>query len=1025
MNRKFYPSHCIAGTLLAIAAASCQTTTDVTSSLEIISDQQLDKMEVSFSKFPLPPPQRSIEDIKKLVSEFDFSHKSACDGGEFYEVSLPIKLSSTVSSGRNNTPLAWRDAANTAFQYGDFETAMGYLDRAPTSNKYIRGAWRNIRYTKSIYLSILGDTSGSKDYFSSASGIFGGGDIDRGRAKAWAREAAAYNAYAQGRFREAEVRLRNLRNSWAITSRALLSNSPETVNLHYNDPIPRYFAITNDTLVNYLLILSLVNQNKLATAEAEARYNMWTVEDPIDLAWIMDALVVVMIRQAHYEDAEWVLQKLADFFDEHCAPSHYFIVLRTYLRLASVLVAQGKWKQALPYFNLTSFNLAYAEHDRDESSLLDRQLLESPDWPIAKMLSGDFADARETFKEMLPRLTEKYGADSYIAKEVAVFEALNNVISNQNQDSLLTLNDAITVLLEANPSVLGSNLDINARGHRMAMLVDKFLSLPSSAGGIERSFKIGQVGKHGTVQAALASSALRARVADPGLRSLLRKYQDINNRREEIDRIYASLLTFQTTGYKGPGMVQLDTEVRTLDAAKVTALDRLETEFPDFIRFIENRPLSVDEVRTLLKPDEAVVLMRAMPDFLYVWAVNQTGELSVVRADLSSAELKRLVDGVRHSVDPGPINTLGDIPKFDAEASYALYQNILEPVRKVWGGAKILLVVPDGVLQQIPFSLLVTSAPKERKKGTLYFEEYRNMDWLARTHSITSLPSLSSLAALRGFNTLTRTNTRKFVGFGDPLFTKPKKSFAEMTGSAPVLKVRSVTKVKINPVALRALPNTRSFRSASLSDLPPLPDTRDELLSIAKSIGVDADESVFLGADANEIQLFGMDLSNVKTLAFATHGLVAGDLDGLNEPALALSHPAVIGDKEGDGLLRLSEIIGLKLNADLVILSACNTASEDGSGAEAVSGLGRAFFLAGTKSLLVSHWPVHSKATTSLMSKTFENLSSDSTLGRAEAVRQARIQLIDKGTFNIDGKPLFSYAHPIFWAPFTLVGDGG
>jgi CHAT domain-containing protein len=167
-----------------------------------------------------------------------------------------------------------------------------------------------------------------------------------------------------------------------------------------------------------------------------------------------------------------------------------------------------------------------------------------------------------------------------------------------------------------------------------------------------------------------------------------------------------------------------------------------------------------------------------------------------------------------------------------------------------------------------------------------------------------------------------------------------------------------------------------------------------------------------------------MDLSNVRILAFATHGLMKGDLDGLNEPALALSSPKVVGDEEGDGLLSLSEIIGLKLNADLVILSACNTASADGSGAEAVSGLGRAFFYAGTKSLLVSHWPVHSGATTSFMAKIFENMAVDSSVGRSEAVRRARIQLIDEDEFVSGGKAAFSYAHPLFWAPFALVGDG-
>ena len=120
----------------------------------------------------------------------------------------------------------------------------------------------------------------------------------------------------------------------------------------------------------------------------------------------------------------------------------------------------------------------------------------------------------------------------------------------------------------------------------------------------------------------------------------------------------------------------------------------------------------------------------------------------------------------------------------------------------------------------------------------------------------------------------------------------------------------------------------------------------------------------------------------------------------------------------------MSEIFNLKTNADWVLLSACNTAAGDGRGADAVSGLGQAFFYAGTKSLLVSNWPVHSAATRDLMTGIFSARKADTQISKAEALRRASLSLIDgPGYLTEDGKPLFSYAHPIFWAPFTLVGD--
>ena len=160
---------------------------------------------------------------------------------------------------------------------------------------------------------------------------------------------------------------------------------------------------------------------------------------------------------------------------------------------------------------------------------------------------------------------------------------------------------------------------------------------------------------------------------------------------------------------------------------------------------------------------------------------------------------------------------------------------------------------------------------------------------------------------------------------------------------------------------------------------------------------------------------------------FATHGLVPGDLDGLTQPALALSSPEVVGAEGGDGLLKMEDILALKLNADWVVLSACNTASADGSGnAEAVSGLGRAFFFAGARALLVSNWPVDSASARKLMTDLFRRQAADATLDRAQALRQAMLEMIDSGAqLDAGDKPLYSYAHPLFWAPFSLVGDGG
>ena len=157
-------------------------------------------------------------------------------------------------------------------------------------------------------------------------------------------------------------------------------------------------------------------------------------------------------------------------------------------------------------------------------------------------------------------------------------------------------------------------------------------------------------------------------------------------------------------------------------------------------------------------------------------------------------------------------------------------------------------------------------------------------------------------------------------------------------------------------------------------------------------------------------------LDDYRIVHFATHGLVAGEIKGLAEPALVLSLPATATEAD-DGLLTASEVAGLKLNADWVVLSACNTAAGEKPGAEALSGLARAFFYAGTRALLVSHWPVVSEAAVKLTTGVFAALKSNPTIGRAEALRRSMLALIDGDAPH--------ERHPAYWAPFIVVGEGG
>ncbi|MFM7485148.1 MAG: CHAT domain-containing protein, partial [Burkholderiaceae bacterium] len=196
----------------------------------------------------------------------------------------------------------------------------------------------------------------------------------------------------------------------------------------------------------------------------------------------------------------------------------------------------------------------------------------------------------------------------------------------------------------------------------------------------------------------------------------------------------------------------------------------------------------------------------------------------------------------------------------------------------------------------------------------------------------------------------------------------------------------------------------------------PLPETADELGVVQRVLGTRGLQSnVYLSDKATEAQLREEKLDDYRVLYFATHGLLPGELKCQAEPGLVLTPPMAADDRRDDGLLETSEIASLRLNADLVVLSACNTAGSGSRfGGDALSGLAESFFHAGARRLVVSHWQVPSKATAALMSGMFESLGPEFGSGPAHSLRDAQLKLISKE----------ASAHPFFWAAFVVVGDG-
>jgi CHAT domain-containing protein len=764
----------------------------------------------------------------------------------------------------------------------------------------------------------------------------------------------------------------------------------------------------------------LLRQRKLIDAEYYARKSITLSlsnfgSNSIEVARGLRSLATIVNEQGRYSEAV-LLSKLAVSTIKAAGAAGANNTLALAQRsLGSALVADGKYAGANQVFE------EMAAAIKTDPEMAKSYQFGDLDWVLAMLKTGKFTQANEMVSNMLKRLERSADKNSPRLAMIRAFDAVSLQAENKWAEADAAYKLSMPILIDQARNDAENDTTSIKQQQRMTFLLENYLASlahiaktdPNQATtAAAQAFQIADIARGSGVQRALTASAARASIKDPQLAGLARQEQDLQRRINTLSELLTGLRSASPDQQLPAVQGKVRSDIEVFKSQREALKKEIEKKFPDYAELVEPKPASVERTQKLLKADEVLVSWYFSENTGYVWAISKQGA-QFSQLPIGRIQMAKQVAQLRKALDPG-VSTIDEIPPFDVVLAYKLYQEILAPVEAGFKGKKVMLVVPHAELGQLPISLLVTKATiQPAKGGAISFTGYRSVPWLTRDIAVAQIPSVTALTALRSLPE-GNPNRKNFVGFGDPYFSSAQEKSAQKSTSLQ-LATRGM------PLKLRSAPKTAGVSSAELALLPRLPDTSIEIEEIAKVVGAQPGD-IFLHKQASVKQVTSMDLSDRKVIMFSTHGLVPGELNGLTQPALAMSSPDVTGDQD-DGLLTMDKVIALKLDADWVVLSACNTAAGEGAGSEAVSGLGRAFFFAGAKALLVSNWPVDSVASRTMMTDLFKNQQKAQGTSKAELLRQAMLNQIDQGGMKEGANMKYAYAHPLFWAPFVVVGD--
>ncbi|MEJ0018320.1 MAG: CHAT domain-containing protein [Acetobacteraceae bacterium] len=529
------------------------------------------------------------------------------------------------------------------------------------------------------------------------------------------------------------------------------------------------------------------------------------------------------------------------------------------------------------------------------------------------------------------------------------------------------------------PVLMASCLDVYAaaadrqRDQRAVLLSEMFTAAQLAQGGITSQ------------QIAQATARLSENSRDPKVAEAIRHRQDASAKLSDLYRRRDELAEVQRQRSGGaPGAAaaaDLDKQIADAQTTLADADTALQAASPNYGQLVQ-QVVPVQDIFAALHPGEAFAALTLSDQDGWVFLLRD-GSITISRIDAGLKDVAELVRRVRAGIEL----TSAGLPTFNVADAQKLYQLTLGGVASSMEGVRSLVVAPTGPLLSLPFEVLLTGPAEPNNLA--------DAPWLVRRFTLAHVPAPSNFVSLRKIAGGSRA-TRPWFGFGD--FRPVTLAQAERTFTGPGCR-----------------------ESAQLlASLPPLPYARKELDAARALLGADASDEL-LGPAFTADAVLKTRLKDYRILQFSTHALLPAELRCQSEPAIVTSAPPNATNASG-ALLTATEVVGLDLDADLVILSACNSGGPGGTTAgESLSGLARAFFYAGARSLGVTHWAVNDQVAAFLVADTLRRLRETPNIGTAGALRDAQLgMLADAGK----GLPA-DIAHPFFWAPFAVIGEGG